>query len=73
VTYLREKEVLDFTFFLTSFAMRHVRFQSLGKSDLLDEALSLMAMVAKSSFLIQNSHHLSSILDQHELDHKTSS
>jgi hypothetical protein len=29
--------------------MRHVCFESLGKSDLLDEALPLMAMVAKSS------------------------
>jgi hypothetical protein len=29
--------------------MRHVYFESLEKSDLLDEALSLMAMVAKSS------------------------
>jgi hypothetical protein len=50
VAYLREKEVLDFTFFLPFFAMRHVYFESLGKSDLLDQALPLMAMVAKSSF-----------------------
>jgi hypothetical protein len=41
---------LDFTFFLPSFAMSHVCFESLGKSDLLDEAFPLMAMVAKSSF-----------------------
>jgi hypothetical protein len=46
---LREEEALDFTFFLPSFAMRHVRFENLGKRDLLDEALPLMAMVAKSS------------------------
>jgi hypothetical protein len=49
MTYLREKEVLDFIFFLPSFAMSHICFESLGKSDLLDEALSLIAMIAKSS------------------------
>jgi hypothetical protein len=32
-----------------SFAMRHVCFESLGKSDLLNESLPLMAMVVKSS------------------------
>jgi hypothetical protein len=57
MTYLREEEVLDFTFFLPSFAMRHVCFESLGKSDLLDEALPLMAMVAKS--LLSDSEFLS--------------
>jgi hypothetical protein len=45
VTYLGEEEVLDFTFFLPSIAMRHVCFESLRKSDLLDEALPLMAIV----------------------------
>jgi hypothetical protein len=35
--------------FLPSFAMRHVCFESLGKSNLLDEVLPLMAMVATSS------------------------
>jgi hypothetical protein len=40
---------LIFTFFLLSFAMRHVCFERFGKSDLLDEALPLMAMVVKSS------------------------
>jgi hypothetical protein len=49
VTYLREEEALDFTFFLPFFAMRHACFESLGKRDLLDEALPLMAMVARSS------------------------
>jgi hypothetical protein len=49
VTYLREEEVLDFTFFLPYFAMRHVYFERLVKSDLLGEALPLMAMVATSS------------------------
>jgi hypothetical protein len=49
VAYLIEEEELDFTFFLPSFAIRHVCFESLGKSDLLDEVLPLMAMVAKSS------------------------
>jgi hypothetical protein len=44
-----EEEALDFTFFLPSITMRHVCFESLGKSDLLDEALPLMAMVAMSS------------------------
>jgi hypothetical protein len=29
--------------------MRHVRFESLGKSDLLDEVLPMIAMVATSS------------------------
>jgi hypothetical protein len=38
-----------FYFFLHSFAMRHACFESLGNSDLLDEVLPLMAMVAKSS------------------------
>jgi hypothetical protein len=49
VTYLGEVKAFDFTFFLLSFAIRHACFESLGKSDLLDEALPLMAMVAKSS------------------------
>jgi hypothetical protein len=49
VTYLREEEVLDFTFFLPSLAMRHVCFEILGKSDLFDEDLPLTPMVAKSS------------------------
>jgi hypothetical protein len=49
MTYLEEEEALDFTFFLPSFVMRHVCFENFGKSDLLDEALPLMAMVAKSS------------------------
>jgi hypothetical protein len=44
-----EEGVLDFTFFLPSFVMRHVCFESLGKSDLLDEILPLIAMVATSS------------------------
>jgi hypothetical protein len=41
--------VLDFTYFLPSFAMRHVCFESLRKSDLLDEVLPLIAMVVSSS------------------------
>jgi hypothetical protein len=49
VTYLGEEEALDFTFFLPSFAMRHVFFESLGKGDLLDEVLPLIATVATSS------------------------
>jgi hypothetical protein len=49
VTYLEEEEAFDFTFFFLSFAMRHVCLGRFGKSDLLDEALPLMAMVAKSS------------------------
>jgi hypothetical protein len=36
-------------FFLPSFAMRHVCFESLRKSDLLDEVFPLIAMVATSS------------------------
>jgi hypothetical protein len=61
---------MDFTFFLPFFVMRHVCFESLEKTDLLDEALPLMAMVAKSSL---SNLDLSSILGQHELDHKASS
>jgi hypothetical protein len=38
--------------------MRHVCFESLGKSDLLDEALPLMVMVATSSL---NNSELSSL------------
>jgi hypothetical protein len=38
-----------FCLFLPSFAMRHVCFERLGKSDLLDEVLPLIAMVATSS------------------------
>jgi hypothetical protein len=49
VIYLREEGALVFTFFLHSFVMRQVSLERLGKSDLLDEALSLMAMVAKPS------------------------
>jgi hypothetical protein len=40
---------LDFTFVLHYFAMRHVCFKRFGKTDLLDEVFSLMAIVAKSS------------------------
>jgi hypothetical protein len=40
---------IGFYLFLPSFVMRYVCFESLGKSDLLDEVLSLMAMVATSS------------------------
>jgi hypothetical protein len=46
---LREEEALNFTFFLLFFAMRHVCLGRFIKSDLLDEALPLMLMVAKSS------------------------
>jgi hypothetical protein len=49
VTYLGEEEALDFTFFLPSFSMRQVCLGRLEKSDLLDEALPLMATVAKVS------------------------
>jgi hypothetical protein len=35
--------------FFLSFAMKHVCLERFKKSDLLDEALSLMAMVATSS------------------------
>jgi hypothetical protein len=45
---LVKEEVLNFTFFLPSFDMRQVCFESLGKSDLLDEVLPLIAMVATS-------------------------
>jgi hypothetical protein len=38
-----------FYLLLPSFAIRHVCFESLGKSDLLDEVLSFIAMVATSS------------------------
>jgi hypothetical protein len=41
--------VLDFTYFLPSFTMSHVCFESLRKSDLLDEILPLIAMVVSSS------------------------
>jgi hypothetical protein len=44
-----EEEALDFTLFLPSFAMRHVYFESLRKSDLLDEVLPLIVMVATLS------------------------
>jgi hypothetical protein len=44
-----EQEKADFTFFLLSFAIRHVCLGRFGKSDLLDEALPLMVMVATSS------------------------
>jgi hypothetical protein len=47
--YLGEEEALLFTFFLLSFAMSHVCLERFGKSDLLDEALPLMAMIAKLS------------------------
>jgi hypothetical protein len=53
--------------------MRHVCFESLGKRDLLDEALSLMAMVAKLSLSDSEFSSLEFILDRHELDHKVSS
>jgi hypothetical protein len=36
-------------YLFSSFAMRHVCFESLGKSDLLDEVLPLIAMVTISS------------------------
>jgi hypothetical protein len=49
VMYLGEEGALDFTFFLHYFSMRHVCFKRFGKTDLLDEAFSLMAIVAKSS------------------------
>jgi hypothetical protein len=49
VAYLGEEGALVFTFFLPSFAMRHVCLGRLGKSDLLDMDLPLMLMVAKSS------------------------
>jgi hypothetical protein len=48
-TYLGEEDALVFTFFLSSFAMRQVCLKRFGKSDLLDDDQSLMAMVAKSS------------------------
>jgi hypothetical protein len=47
--YLGEEGALILTLFLLSFAMRHVCLERLGKSDLLDNDFSLMAMVAKSS------------------------
>jgi hypothetical protein len=47
--YLGEEGAFVFTFFLPSFTMRHVCLKRFGKSDLLDEALPLMAMVAKLS------------------------
>jgi hypothetical protein len=49
VIYLGEEEDYNFTFFLLSFVMRHVCLGRFEKSDLLDEALPLMALVAKSS------------------------
>jgi hypothetical protein len=49
VTYLGEEEAFDFTFFFLSFAIRHVCLGRIGKSDLLDEVLPLMVMVATSS------------------------
>jgi hypothetical protein len=49
VTYLGEEEAFDFMFFLLSFAMRQVCLGRFRKSDLLDEVLPLIAMVAKSS------------------------
>jgi hypothetical protein len=42
-------KAFDFTFFLFFFAMRHVCLGRFRKSDLLDEALPLMAMVATLS------------------------
>jgi hypothetical protein len=49
VTYLEEEGVLDFAFFLPYFVIRHVYFESLGKSNLLDEVLPLIAMVSTAS------------------------
>jgi hypothetical protein len=49
VTYLGEGEAFDFTFFLLSFAMKYACLGGFGKSDLLGEALPLMAMVVTSS------------------------
>jgi hypothetical protein len=46
---LEQEKAFDFTFFLLSFAIRHVCLGRFGKSDLLDEALPLMVMVATSS------------------------
>jgi hypothetical protein len=40
---------IGFYLFLHSFGMRHLCFESLGKSDLLDGVLPLIAMVATSS------------------------
>jgi hypothetical protein len=40
---------IGFYIFLPSFAIRHVCFESLGKSDLIDEVLPLTAMIVTSS------------------------